>query len=139
MNDCEEYKDYPLDEERAVGQVVEILLTPEEIAEIEHDAHDICHRCEGEGRLWADGLAHYYDANRPTKACPECGGDGRVPSGNEGVDVARAQVRKVGDDMTKRGEAGLAALPIGEQGFWKGYWQALIDKGQALKAAGEAK
>ena len=54
-------------------------------------------------------------------------------------DICRAQVRKVADDMTKRGEAGLAALPIGEQGFWKGYWQALIDKGQALKAAGEGK
>jgi len=51
--------------------------------------------------------------------------------------ICRAQVWKVGKDMVGRGEAGMAALPDGEQGFWKGYWQALIDQGQALKAAGE--
>lgn len=69
-------------------------LTDEQIAEIEHDAHDVCRRCEGEGRLWADGQAHYYDANRPTKACPECDGDGRVPSGDEGRAIAKSAVDK---------------------------------------------
>jgi len=69
-------------------------LTDEEIAEIEHDAHDVCSRCEGEGRLWADGKAHYPMENLPTKACPNCDGDGRVLSGDEGHAVARAAVQK---------------------------------------------
>lgn len=63
-------------------------LSDDRIAEIEHDAHDVCSRCEGEGRLWADGKAHHPLEYLPTKACPECGGDGRVLSGNEGRDVA---------------------------------------------------
>ena len=54
-------------------------------------------------------------------------------------EACRAQVRKVGEDMERRGKAGMVAVPEGEQGFWKGYWQSLIDKGQALKAAGEGK
>ena len=39
MNGCEEYKDYPLDEERAVSQVVEILLTEEWIREVHAQRH----------------------------------------------------------------------------------------------------
>ena len=51
--------------------------------------------------------------------------------------IARAAVREESLNMIGRGEAGLAALPEGEQGFWKGYWQALIDRGHSLKAAVE--
>ena len=41
-------------------------------------AGEVCPRCEGEGRLWADGQAHFYDASRPTKACLGCDGTGRI-------------------------------------------------------------
>jgi len=88
-------------------------LAPEEITEIEHDAHDICRRCEGEGRLWADGLPHYYSATRETKACPDCDGDGRVVSGDEGRAIATAAVKKVvefalrGPHMVATGNDGL--------------------------------
>jgi len=71
------------------------MLTDEEIAEIEHDSHDICSRCEGDGQLWADGKAHYPMCGLPTRNCPNCDGTGRVLSGNEGRDVARAAARKV--------------------------------------------
>lgn len=81
-------------------------LADEQIAEIEYDAHDVCRRCEGEGRLWADGLAHYYDANRPTKACPECDGDGRVLSGDEGHAVATAAQKKLVEWLFER------AIPV---------------------------
>ena len=73
----------------------EILLTDEEAEDIVHGEHDVCSRCEGEGRLWADGLAHYYDPNRPTKACPNCDGTGRVWSGREYEALCRAQVAKM--------------------------------------------
>jgi len=77
----------------------EILLTDEEAEDIVHGEHDVCSRCEGEGRLWADGLAHYYDPNRPTKACPNCDGTGRVWSGREYEALCRAQVRRAYDYM----------------------------------------
>ena len=38
--------------------------------------HTRCSRCEGEGRLWADGQAHHYSETRPTKPCPNCDGTG---------------------------------------------------------------
>lgn len=38
---------------------------------------DVCQRCEGNGRLYADGKAHYYSENKPTVYCPVCGGSGR--------------------------------------------------------------
>lgn len=37
-----------------------------------------CQRCEGNGRMWADGKAHYPSDTRETVACTYCGGDGRL-------------------------------------------------------------
>ena len=37
-----------------------------------------CSRCEGEGQLWADGLAHHPSHQGATNACPNCGGSGHV-------------------------------------------------------------
>ena len=42
-------------------------------------------------------------------------------------------IREVGELMIGRGTVGMEALPKWEQGFWKGYWQALIDKGESLQ------
>src|SRR3990167_3334911 len=36
-----------------------------------------CHRCEGEGLLWADGKPHYATHQGDTKACPDCDGKGQ--------------------------------------------------------------
>lgn len=99
-------------------------LEDDEVAEIEHDAHDVCSRCEGEGQLWADGLMHYYDPNRPTKACPNCDGTGRVVSGNEGRDVATAAQKRLVEYVLKRGR-------------WEDSWHFILtkDKVDVLKAA----
>jgi len=42
-------------------------------------------------------------------------------------------LKEVGELMIGRGTVGMEALPKWEQGFWKGYWQALIDKGESLQ------
>ena len=115
----------------------EILLTDEEAEDIVHGEHDVCSRCEGEGRLWADGLAHYYDPNRPTKACPNCDGTGRVWSGREYEALCRAQVAKVVEWVKKNNCA-----PLQAQGT-RTYAAHLVlpkESWQALKeAAGEGK
>ncbi len=38
-----------------------------------------CQRCEGNGRLWADGRCHYPNYESPTTWCPNCQGVGRIP------------------------------------------------------------
>ena len=48
--------------------------------------------------------------------------------------IIREQEReKLGATFISRAKAGFEALPDGEQGFWKGYWQCLLDKGESLK------
>ena len=37
-----------------------------------------CQRCEGNGRLWADGQAHPPAYDGLTRACPSCDGKGRT-------------------------------------------------------------
>ena len=39
----------------------------------------ICPKCQGDGKVWADGRAHYPFSHLPTKDCPECNGTGKVP------------------------------------------------------------
>ena len=70
----------------AAPQMLEALKG---IADIANDAGECCHRCEGNGRLWADGQAHYPSYNGPTIACPQCGGVGRFPEVSMG-DIASA-------------------------------------------------
>ena len=40
----------------------------------------ICPKCQGDGKVWADGRTHYPFAHFPTKDCPECNGTGNVPA-----------------------------------------------------------
>lgn len=83
----------------------DILLTSEECAEIVHDAQNMCSRCEGCGRLWADGMAHYYDHNRPTRTCPVCGGTGLVSGDDAYEAICRSQLRKVVEWALRHNEA----------------------------------
>ncbi len=41
-----------------------------------------CPRCEGDGRLWADGKAHYPSEQRDTILCGNCGGSGYLQPEN---------------------------------------------------------
>jgi hypothetical protein len=47
----------------------------ENIAELETDC---CQRCEGNGRLYADGKTHLMSENAETILCGNCGGSGRI-------------------------------------------------------------
>jgi len=47
----------------------------EEIAGLESEC---CPRCEGKGRLWADGKAHFPYERVDTIPCGRCGGSGRI-------------------------------------------------------------
>ena len=38
----------------------------------------VCRRCEGGGRLYADGKPHPFGDNARTIPCPECDGEGRI-------------------------------------------------------------
>lgn len=46
--------------------------------EIANSEGECCQRCEGNGRLWADGKAHHPNENMPTRPCPPCDGEGRI-------------------------------------------------------------
>lgn len=37
-----------------------------------------CHRCEGNGEVWADGRSHFQSDKVPTVACGFCAGEGKV-------------------------------------------------------------
>ena len=54
-----------------------------EISELsKEEQHDlkkkVCPKCQGDGKVWADGRKHYPFAHFPTKDCPECRGRGTL-------------------------------------------------------------
>jgi len=55
-----------------------------------------CHRCEGNGLLWADGMAHPALYQGRTVPCGECGGTGNVvnTSVEEIIEIAAAALAK---------------------------------------------
>lgn len=57
-------------------EIARLRAALEEIADAESES---CRRCEGSGRLYADGKAHYPSESIPTIFCPQCGGEGRIP------------------------------------------------------------
>ena len=61
-----------------------------DVAEAARD-EETCRNCEGSGRLYADGLAHYVSEGAPTRACGACDGEGRVFD----VDALRAAVERL--------------------------------------------
>jgi hypothetical protein len=50
----------------------------EALEAIASDEGESCGRCEGNGKLWADGKAHYPSYDGPTVNCGRCGGEGRI-------------------------------------------------------------
>lgn len=70
-----------------LGEMVEALR---QIADAESNH---CNRCDGGGRVWADGKAHSQGYSGPMMACSNCGGAGETDS----VDlreIARAAISK---------------------------------------------
>ena len=49
------------------------------------DEDSSCDRCGGDGRLWADGQAHYPSFKGETVSCTNCGGTGNAPMNSIGI------------------------------------------------------
>jgi len=82
------YNAYP-DQQALIKQLVEAL---EQISENEGEC---CRRCEGDGRLWADGKPHYPTEQVDTVPCGNCGGSGRIyPDVKDIADTAIATAEK---------------------------------------------
>ncbi len=47
-------------------------------------------------------------------------------------EAKREERERIGTECFRRGTVGIEALSKDEQGFWKGYWQSMIDVGQSL-------
>lgn len=70
----------------------------EALREIAESESECCPRCEGDGRLWADGKAHYPSEQVDTILCGNCGGSGRLQPENA-QDIAQAAIAEA-----KKGE-----------------------------------
>lgn len=70
----------------------------EALKQIAEGETSCCPRCEGNGRLYADGKAHYMSEGAPTIFCGNCGGSGRLQPENaqEIAGVVLVDARKAG-------------------------------------------
>lgn len=76
--------------DRAEAARKDLLEALKQIRDLETEC---CHRCEGEGNLYADGKAHYMSENAPTIPCGSCGGSGRILP-EDAQDIAEAALTK---------------------------------------------
>jgi len=77
----------------------DLLSALKEIRDLETEC---CPRCEGNGRLYADGKAHLLSENADTVFCGNCGGSGRILPENA-QDIAEAAIAKANLKEKKRG------------------------------------
>ena len=82
---CEQDKDGPRADycplEKVVfDQTAMIKRLVEGLEDIRNLSTPVCHRCEGEGRLWADHRCHTQEEGEKvgTIACPPCDGTGKM-------------------------------------------------------------
>jgi len=119
-----------------------LALTPDWLGELTKEIADLklelsTRYCESIGETWywqGDGEDHLESTTCPIIipaeqlrqliATPE------VLSEEE---IRQDTWRKYSEYLINRGEAGLNALPENEQGFWKGYWQSMVNTGNNLK------
>jgi len=73
---------------RLIAAAPNLLAALKQIAEGETQC---CPRCQGNGRLWADGKVHYPSEQRDTILCGNCGGSGRLQPDNA-QDIAAAAI-----------------------------------------------
>lgn len=60
---------------KAVNNFDGLLEALREIRDLETEC---CHRCEGNGKVYADGKGHLISENAPTVLCGNCGGSGQI-------------------------------------------------------------
>jgi len=73
---------------RIKEKLSKVEINEDEINEIIQGKKTICNRCEGNGRLWADGKAHFPSYSGETILCGDCSGNGFII--NEEIDLAQA-------------------------------------------------
>ena len=83
----------------AEASKADLLAALEQIRDLETEC---CSRCEGNGRLYADGKAHLLSENADTVFCGNCGGSGRILPENA-QDIAEAAIAKVKPEEKKHG------------------------------------
>lgn len=77
----------------------DLLEALEQIRDLETEC---CSRCEGNGRLYADGKAHLPSENADTILCGNCGGSGRILP-EVAQDIAEAAIATKVIDRKKHG------------------------------------
>ena len=55
-----------------------LAIAEEGLKKIENNEGESCSRCEGNGKLWADGQAHSPNYGGATVLCGQCGGEGKT-------------------------------------------------------------
>jgi len=65
-------------EERIIALEAENKRLKEALEAIAENEGECCQRCEGNGRVWADGRAHHPNEDVAQMRCGKCGGEGRI-------------------------------------------------------------
>jgi len=68
----------------------DLMVALEQIRDLESEC---CPRCEGNGRLYADGKGHLLSENADTILCGNCGGSGRILP-EDAQEIAEAAIKK---------------------------------------------
>ena len=80
---------------QAINSHEKFKIALENIVSLETEC---CPRCEGSGRLWADGKAHHQHEQVDTISCGNCGGSGRILPEDAQV-IASKALKEVGENQ----------------------------------------
>lgn len=103
----------------------------------------ICPKCQGDGKVWADGRTHYPFSHFPTKDCPKCNGTGNVPAQpqqpvpTEGLLKERARDEMMQADIARimADRDGLDEVPDDIWADYQGYAAMILAKVSASFSA----
>ena len=75
-------EDYKLYNQMRQDMLMAFMKRCEGLEKVIEENQDLCSRCEGNGKLWADGQSHFHHYEGRTILCGECGGSGYIQGGN---------------------------------------------------------
>lgn len=115
----------------------DVSILEKALEEIENDEGQVCQRCEGNGKLWADGKPHLPSYNGALINCGECGGSGQIHQDLKEIATAALAAYHSSDKGEDEGEynpywywpqcdvEGCEGVSCNGGGCWRetGYWQ----------------
>lgn len=101
----EEYKNQYLHPPQTEAWFEAVNILKDALENIASNEGTCCMRCEGNGKLWADGQSHYPSYEGPTVNCGHCGGEGRLYEDLQGIAIDAL------NEFEKRPVRPVAALP----------------------------